>query len=308
MEDGGDVTMRLRKKHCFEVFLVCFLISLFSADALGDAYQDMIANSLHMVECPYSRNEVQPFDAVPFSPYDFLQIARDHAEQLNWVFKENGLNTDGLPSISTESPKLFTFWGIPVSDTPCDLVVLCYGDAPANFAVVFLNINGEWMLTDVIPDVESVETMCGLTNTWLKIHTSAFSDGVQIERLYSLSARKHELCYVSRDASPAYDLGPDDVVFLSAYSMISEYSTVVGSESVYACELYIVRNTSLCTMQDEDILEHHASTEIDLYTYDYEEDRFIYLQTNQYNGVGAATINSLLRKDLLVSNTQVVIP
>lgn len=300
----------MNQKRGFGMFLIAFLIGLFGTGtwALADEYETLVANSLHVMECPQSLNEAQPFECIPFSPYDFMQTIGDDVEKLRQVCLEHQLDPQILSSCSEAQAKLFTFWGVPFPGTPCDVAVIRYGCAPVYCAVLFLNINGEWMLSDVIPDVESVETMCGLTNTWLKIKTSAFSDGVQIERLYSLSSRRHEIHYVSRDSGPACDLGLDDVILLSAYSTICEYSTVDGSESVYACELYVVRNTSFCTLEAEAILEHQAATEIDLYTYDYENDRFVYLKTNRCDGIGAATIDSLLRKDLLVSDTQVIRP
>ena len=116
------------------------------------------------------------------------------------------------------------------------------------------------------------------------------------------------MCYASRDTSPAYDMGIDDVVLLNAYSMISEYSIGDGTESVYTCDLYVVRNISLCTTESEAVIEHSTSTDIDLYTYNYENSSFIWQCTNHYEGLGAATIQGILYKNLLLSDTPVIRP
>lgn len=291
------------------VALFAFLLILSNigcAHALEHQFQEIVANSLHEIEPSKSLNEAVPFQCVPLSPDDFIQTIDDNIHRLDQVLEENGLDTSLLPTLSATQAKYFMFWEIPVSGALCDVVVIRYGYQPSTFAVVFLRQNGEWLLTDVLPDVESVEAVDGLTNTWLKIGTSAFADSVQIERLYNLSSRKHEVYYVSHDVSPAYDMGIDDAVLLSAYSVISEYSTVDGTESGYACDLYIVRNTSLCTIEDTAVTEHITSTEVDLYTYNYESDCFMWQCTNRYEGVGEATIHGILRKDLLLLGTQII--
>lgn len=268
-------------------FFFAFLLLLSStgcAPALDNQYQDIVTNSLHEIESSQSLNEAAPFQCILFSPNDFVLTVGNDIHRLDQVLMENGLNTSYLPSLSTTQAKYFTFWGVPVSDTLCDVVVIRYGYPPSTFAVVFLRQNGEWLLTNVLPDVESVEIADGLTNTWLKIRTSAFADSVQIERLYNLSSRKYEVCYASRDTSPAYGMDMDDVVLLNAYSIISEYSIVDGTESVYTCDLYVVRNISLCTIESEAVTEHSTSTDIDLYTYSYENKSFIWQCTNHYEG------------------------
>lgn len=292
-------------------FFFAFLLLLSStgcASALDNQYQDIVANSLHELESSQSLNEAAPFQCILFSPDDFVLTVGNDIHRLDQVLRENGLNTSYLPSLSTTQAKYFTFWGVPVSDTLCDVVVIRYGYPPSTFAVVFLRQNGEWLLTNVLPDVESVEIADGLTNTWLKIRTSAFADSVQIERLYNLSSRKYEVCYASRDTSPAYGMGMDDVVLLNAYSIISEYSIVDGTESAYTCDLYVVRNISLCTIESEAVTEHSTSTDIDLYTYNYENNSFIWQCVSHYEGLGAATIQGVLYKNLLLSGTPVIRP
>ena len=296
----------MNHRNPFAILFAAFLMLLAGClPALANEYNAIVTNSLPVAEYPKSSNETKGFAAIRLSPDDFMQAVGDDIGQLYRVLEKSGVETRDLPLITSTQVKRFTFWDVPVSGEPSNAVVLRYGETPSYLAVVFVYTRGEWQFIDVLSDVEWVETANGLTNTWLKTTASAFLDSVQIECLYDLSSRLYAVQYLSHATGPAYDAGPDAVVYTSACSRIDEYSVAQATGSVYSCYLYVVRNTSLCSWEDDAITEQNAATEIDIYSYDYDSAAFTYLQTNRYERIGAATIDGLLRHDVLLSETAI---
>lgn len=299
----------MNKRDSFITLVIAFLIYLSTAcftPALAYEYDTIVANSTPNVEYSKSLGETAAFTGFTISPDYFLQAVRENVEQISHTLEEKGIEPCYLSIITTGQAKCFTFLDVPISKALSDVVVIRYGCAPSYLALVFVFSQDEWLLTDVLTDVESVEIISSTTNAWLKTKGSAFSDSVQFECLYNLSTNKYEICYLAHAVCPAYDAGPDDVIYTSAYSAISEYSVVENAESVYYCYLYVVNNTSYCSWESSAIVEHNAVTEINIYTYDYRRACFDFLRTNHYEGIGAATIDNVLQHEAFLSGMPIV--
>lgn len=299
----------MNKRSFFSVLIISLLMFLTNAAtsfALASEYNAIIIDSIPVVEYVRSLNETTAFVSIALSPDDFQHTVGDDAQQVYAMLEEQGIDTNPLPHISSAQSKRFTFADVYVSNSLCDIIAIRYGEAPSYLNALFMYKQGEWLLIDVLLDVESIEIVSNSANSWIKTRSSAFSDSVEIERLYNLSTRAYEINYLSHAASPLFNSEFDDgVIYISSYSTINEHSVVGDTGAVNFCYLYVVRNASLCSMDVATIIEHHAITDIDIYVYDYDRTSYSFLQTNHYEGLGAATIDSILYSEVLLSQTQI---
>ena len=299
----------MNKQIAFVIFVIALLMllpGLGFTSVLANEYDAIVANSIIVVEKSESLNEMTAFASVRLSPDSFMETIGNDVERIYTLLGETGVDISQLPRVSSAQEKRFTFSDVLISNELSDVQIIRCGEDPVYLSFVFVYVQGQWLLIDVLCHVESFEILNGLTNTWLKTTAYAFQSSVEIEGLYNLSTRAYEVCYLSHAAYPAYDLGLDDVVYASGHSTISEYSVIEDTESVYYCYLYVVRNASVCSWESTTINERYAVTEIDIYRYDYDNGRFAFLQTNRYEGISAATIESILRNDVLLDETSVV--
>lgn len=292
------------KKYAF-LFAVVALVFC-TTNALADEYDDILSEDIP-VEKAESLHEMYGFTAIPISPDNFLQAVMNDEINIEQLLSASGYPSIHDRNIQVDQVKRFTFHDVPIDSEPADVVALRLGHAPSYLAFVFTCIRDEWNLIDVLPDVESVDIMNGSMGSWLIATTYAFQYTVEIKTLYNLANRVCEIYYISHAAS-VFDTTQftDGVIYTSGNVKIDSFSTAEDDGSVNHCYLYIVRNTSICSIDSEKITEHAAKTEIDIYEYDSQSGMLEYIQTNSYEDIGSATIDGILRREVLLTNTPVI--
>jgi hypothetical protein len=188
-----------------------------------------------------------------------------------------------------------------------DIETVTFGEAESWVTCVFTSTAGQWRLTDVLPHIESVEIQSNSWNSWLITTAYAFGMSVRCEGWYSVANRRYDLHYIGNAAVPAFgEHMAEGVAYTSAYCTLSEYSEMIDGQSVNKCYLYHVNNESLCAVTPKSIEEVAASTQIDVYAYDYAENALALRASRSFENIGAATIDSLLRAEILLDDVAVI--
>lgn len=301
----------MRKRYRLQKYVFWFAVAAFvlcGANALAHEYDAIFSESIPTVEKVDSLHELYGFAAMPISPDDFLRAVMNDEIHIEQLLSASGYTSINGKNIHADQVKRFTFDDVPIDSEPADVVVLRLGDDPSYLAFVFTCIRGEWNLIDVLPDVQSVDIVHGSTASWLIATTYAFQYTVEIETLYNLANRACEMHYISHAALSVFDTPQftDGVIYLSSHVKIEDFSTAEEDESVNHCYLYIVRNASICSLDSERLTEYAAETEIDIYEYNRQSGMLEYIQTNSYEDIGSATIDGILRREILLPNTPVI--
>ena len=273
--------------------------------AFAHAYDGQIAEWIPSIENAASLYELYDLPTVALSPDAFIQSVKNDEKYIERIWKINGNAINALHNISAKAIKRFTYTDIPIRNELCDITVIRLGTDPSFACFVFTCVHGEWNLIDVLPDVQSVEIVCGTTNSWLLAKSYAFQYTVEIESIYNLINKTYETRYISYAALPA-DKIDEGSIYLNGSMKADEFSIIENGESVYHCYLYIIKNTSVCSLENETITELAADTSVEIFEYDYESFSLAHMQTNRYEGIGSATIDSILRWDILLPNTPVI--
>lgn len=287
------------------VSLLFFSLLLFPLACYAEK-EDKIAayeEDILAVDFPRSLRETSQFEGIDISVDRFIQANMDDNENVRQSLEAYGVDPSHADSLSSGQYKRFSFFDVMISDALYDVTVLCYRNGESHLALLFVSDDSQSKLVDTMNDVVSVEMINGLTNSWLQFTGSSFSDTLIYKWLYNLSGGTTEMGYLSHAVSPAPDFGADASFNVSGYSYLSEYSETENVNdrmlSVYHCYLDVVQHTSISSVEETAVVELYAGTKIDLYQYDYDLKRFVFLQTNHYDGVSMATLDNLLRPSLL---------
>ncbi|MDR0896589.1 MAG: hypothetical protein LBN04_01905 [Oscillospiraceae bacterium] len=254
------------------------------------------------IEFPTSIQETMPFEPLALAPEQLIETLR--AGELNETLAQAGIV---LPfEASSANLKRQLFLDSQVAGALADIETVTFGEAEAWYTCVFTNTAGQWRLTDVLPRIESVEIQSNSHNSWLVTTAYAFGMSVRYEGWYNVANRRYDLQYIGNAGVPAYDESmAEGVAYTSAYCTISEYSEMIDGQSINKCYLYHVKNESLCAWTPASIEEVAAFTQIDVYAYDYVENTLTLLGSRAFENIGAATIDSLLRAELLLDDVAV---
>ena len=293
-------------KYAF--LLVVVVLVLCSTNAWAHEYDAIFSESIPTVEKVESFHELYDFATIPISPDDFLRAVMNDEINIEQLLGSSGYTSFNYRDVHADQVKRFTFNNVPIDSEPADVVVIRLGNDPSYFAFVFTCICGEWNLIDVLLDVHSVDIVNGSTDSWLIATTYAFQYTIEIETLYNLANRACEINYISHAAISVFDTPQfaDGVIYISSNVKIDDFSIAEDDESVNHCYIFIVRNGSICSMGSRRHTEYAAETEIDIYEYDSQSGMLEYIQTNCYEDIGSATIDCLLRWDVLLPNTPVI--
>ena len=295
-----------RKRNILFVMLVAFV--LFSINASAHEYDALITENVPPIGKAESLHELYGFIAIPISPEDFVQAAKNDEKYIEHMLEYSGHTSYDHKGAHSDQMKRFVFADVPISCEPADVVVIRYGNDPSYLCFVFTCERGEWNLIDVLPGVHSVDIVYGSTNSWLIASTYAFQYTIEIETIYNLVNRAYETHYISHAAisvSGTEQLS-EGVIYLSGNVRIDDFSIVEDDESVNHCYFYVVKDTSICSIDDGRLTEYAAETAIDIFEYDNQRGNLEYIQTNSYEDIGRATIDSILRWEVLMQNTPVI--
>ena len=267
-----------------------------------DVLNAALADGIPVIYYPRSLKETAQFEGMDMTPEDFIRATVNDHENLCHTLETYGVDSSHMASLLSGKYKRFAFFDVPISDEPCDITVLCFQNGESHLALLFSCKQNISRLIDIMYDAESVQLLGGLTNSWLQFKGSSFATSLSYEWLYNLSNGMTEIGYVTGTSFPAHDVREDVIITVSGNASIDEHSLVENGQSVFHCYLAVAQHSSLCSLTETSLTEMEATTQIAVYQYDYNLKRFVYLKTNQYDGINLATSDFLLRHDLLLSD------
>lgn len=298
--------MKTTVHYILLISIFVLALSTFSSAGYALDYSTIISESIPAIEASQSLNEAKGFLCKPISPNTFAQLLNNNVEQLIPLLGD--LDDSNITNLSSGQAKWFTFFDVPIHNELANIVVIRYGIGPMYTSVVFVNSQGQWTLIDLLPDVQDFEVVSGITNSWLITTEYTYQYTVEIKRMYCFSTRSYQNHAISHAAQPLYNEELEDgVVYHSGKLVIDEFSVVESEGSVFHCYLYMVKNASICSILENCITEHASNTSIDIYEYDYATACWKYIKTNYFENIGSATIDSILRHDVLLSGNPLVV-
>lgn len=285
-------------------FFLLLLVQLFFVPSCyaenTDALTSALTDGLPVMDYPRSLRETAQFEGMDMTPEALIQAAINDHENLCHTLETYGVDASYTATLTSGAYQRFAFFDVMITNEPCDITVLCFRNGESCLALLFSRHQNTSRMIDVMYDAESVKLLGGLTTSWLQFSGSAFATSLSYEWLYNLSSGITETGYISSTSFAAPDVGDNSMLVVRGNAAIDEHSTIENGQPVLHCYLTVVQHLSLCSLTETSLTEMNAATRISIYQYDYNLKRFVYLKTNQYDGINAATTDFLLRPDLLL--------
>lgn len=293
---------RMSSKVVFATLSMVFVVCFSSCTFAQSDWTSVIHESQPYVEYPRSVNETLAFARLPLSPEQLIGYL--NAGELRTQLKNSGIE---LPfEASAANQKKHIYLDMPIAGTIASVETITFGEAEAWYSCIFACFDSQWYLIDILPRITSVDIQNNSVNSWIVATSFSYGFSVRCEGWYNVTDRCYDLSFVGNAGIPVDSKYiSEGVAYTSAYCTVNEYSEVINGRSENRCYLYHVNSESLCSWQDASVEELASLTRVDVYAYSYEQNSISLVASKEYENIGAATTDSMLRNDILLSDTLV---